>query len=116
MKLKIFTPKRCQKIRKHSISMLVAIGTIMSMTVPAFAAVSAGAFVSKATTVLRTVVVLIGAGLGIYGLIHLFEGYSSDNAAARSQGMKQLMGGIGIIICGVGLVPVLGDMMNGALS
>ena len=86
MKLKIFTPKRCQKIRKHSISMLVAIGTIMSMTLPAFAAgsINPGNFISTATTVLKSIVILIGAGLAVWGVVNLIEGYGNDNPGANA--------------------------------
>ena len=84
MKLKIFTPKRCQKIRKFSMSMIVAICTIMSMTTYAFAAVDAGAFISKATSVLKTLIILIGAGLGIWGIVNLLEGYGNDNPGANA--------------------------------
>lgn len=117
MKLKIFTPKRCQKIRKHSISMLVAIGTIMSMTLPAFAAgsINPGNFISTATTVLKSIVILIGAGLAVWGVVNLIEGYGNDNPGAKSQGMKQCMAGIGLILCGMVLIPVLGNMMSQAV-
>ena len=32
-----------------------------------------------------------GAGLAVWGVVNLLEGYGSDNAAAKSQGIKQLM-------------------------
>ena len=49
------------------------------------------AFFAAAITVLQTLVVAIGAGLGIWGVINLMEGYGNDNPGAKSQGMKQLM-------------------------
>ena len=49
------------------------------------------AFFSSAVTVLQTLVVAIGAGLGIWGVINLLEGYGNDNPGAKSQGMKHLM-------------------------
>ncbi len=49
------------------------------------------AFFSSAVTVLQTLVVALGAGLGIWGVINLMEGYGNDNPGAKSQGMKHLM-------------------------
>ncbi len=49
------------------------------------------AFFDSAVTVLQTLVVALGAGLGIWGAINLLEGYGNDNPGAKSQGMKQLM-------------------------
>ena len=53
------------------------------------------AFFNSAITVLQTLVVALGAGLGIWGAINLLEGYGNDNPGAKSQGMKQLMAGGG---------------------
>ena len=49
------------------------------------------AFFSSAVTVLQTLVIAIGAGLGIWGVINLLEGYGNDNPGAKSQGVKQLI-------------------------
>ncbi len=50
------------------------------------------AFFEQAITVLQTLVIALGAGLGVWGVINLLEGYGNDNPGAkRSQGMKQLM-------------------------
>lgn len=49
------------------------------------------AFFSSAVTVLQTLVIAIGAGLGIWGVINLLEGYGNDNPGAKSQGIKQVM-------------------------
>jgi len=49
------------------------------------------AFFNSAVTVLQTLVIALGAGLGIWGAINLLEGYGNDNPGAKSQGMKQLM-------------------------
>ena len=42
------------------------------------------AFFNSAVTVLQTLVIAIGAGLGICGVINLLEGYGNDNRATRS--------------------------------
>ena len=65
------------------------------------------AFFSSAVTVLQTLVIAIGAGLGIWGVINLLEGYGNDNPGAKSQGMKQLMAGGGMAALGLALVPLL---------
>ena len=49
------------------------------------------AFFQSAITILQTLVVAIGAGLGVWGAINLMEGYGNDNPGAKSQGIKQLM-------------------------
>ena len=43
-------------------------------------------FFNEAITVLQTLVVALGAGLGIWGAINLLEGYGHDNPGAKSQG------------------------------
>ena len=42
------------------------------------------AFFTSAITTLKTLVVAIGAGLGVWGAINLLEGYGNDNRATRS--------------------------------
>ena len=49
------------------------------------------AFFASAVTVLQTLVIAIGAGLGIWGVINLLEGYGNDNPGAKSQGIKHIM-------------------------
>lgn len=65
------------------------------------------AFFNSAVGVLQTLVVALGAGLGIWGVINLMEGYGNDNPGAKSQGMKQLMAGGGVALIGTVLVPLL---------
>ena len=38
------------------------------------------------------------------------EGYGSDNPGSKSQGMKQLMAGGGIILLGTTLIPLLSGL------
>ena len=40
------------------------------------------AFFNSAVTVLQTLVIALGAGLGIWGAINLLEGYGNDNHAS----------------------------------
>ena len=67
-------------------------------------------FFSSAVTILQTLVVAIGAGLGVWGVINFMEGYGNDNPGAKSQGMKQLMAGGGVILIGTQLIPLLGGL------
>ena len=68
------------------------------------------AFFQSAIGVLQTLVIALGAGLGIWGAINLMEGYGNDNPGAKSQGIKQLMAGGGVAAIGVTLVPLLGGL------
>ena len=70
------------------------------------------AFFAAAITVLQTLVVAIGAGLGIWGVINLLEGYGNDNPGAKSQGIKQLMAGRGVALIGTTLVPLLSGLFS----
>ena len=49
------------------------------------------AFFSSAIDTLQTLVIALGAGLGVWGVVNLLEGYVSDNPGSKSQGMKQFM-------------------------
>ena len=69
-------------------------------------------FFPQAIEVLKTLVIAIGAGLGVWGGISLLEGYGSDNPGARSQGIKQLMSGGGIILIGTTLIPLLKNLFG----
>ena len=68
------------------------------------------AFFTSAVTTLQTLVVALGAGLGVWGIVNLLEGYGSDNPGAKSQGMKQLMSGGGLILLGTTLIPLLSTL------
>lgn len=108
------------KFAKKAILFMVVSMIIMTVTaVTAFAAGGGGQvdtkdFIHNTIIVLRSLVSLIGAGLGIWGVVNLIEGYSGDNAAAKSQGIKQLMAGLALILVGIFVVPILEDMMTQA--
>ena len=70
------------------------------------------AFFEQAITVLQTLVIALGAGLGIWGVINLLEGYGNDNLGAKSQGMQQLMAGAGLAVVGMVLVPLLSGLFS----
>lgn len=65
------------------------------------------AFFQSAVDVLQTLITIIGVLLGLWGLVNLMEGYGADNPAAKSQGIKQLGSGVGVVIIGLVLVPLL---------
>ena len=69
-------------------------------------------FFASAITTLQTLVVALGAGLGVWGVVNLLEGYGSDNPGAKSQGMKQLMAGAGVAVVGMVLVPLLSGLFS----
>ena len=48
-------------------------------------------FFTEAVNVLKTLVIALGAGLAVWGVVNLLEGYGSDNPGSKSQGMKQFM-------------------------
>ena len=62
-------------------------------------------FFNSAVDVLQTLVIALGAGLGIWGAINLLEGYGNDNPGAKSQSMKQFMRNAGeqieYRVCGI---------------
>ena len=69
-------------------------------------------FFNSAVEVLQTLVVALGAGLGVWGVINLLEGYGNDNPGAKSQGIKQLMAGGGVALIGIALVPLLSGLFG----
>ena len=70
------------------------------------------AFFASAINILQTLVVAIGAGLAVWGVINLLEGYGNDNPGAKSQGIKQLMAGGGVVLIGTQLVPLLSGLFS----
>ncbi len=67
-------------------------------------------FFQSAIGTLQTLVTAIGAGLAVWGVINLLEGYGNDNPGAKSQGVKQLMAGGGIALIGTQLIPLLANL------
>ncbi len=72
------------------------------------------AFFTSAIGTLKVLVIALGAGLGVWGVINLMEGYGNDNRAtrAKSQGMKQLMAGGGVALIGMNLIPLLANLFS----
>ncbi len=70
------------------------------------------AFFTNSVTALKTVVTAIGAGVAVWGIINLLEGYGNDNPGAKSQGIKQLMAGGGIVIIAQTVIPQLSSLFS----
>ena len=70
------------------------------------------AFFTSAVGTLSTLVILMGAVLGVWGVVNLLEGYGNDNPGSKSQGMKQLMAGGGVALIGITLVPLLSGLFG----
>ena len=69
-----------------------------------------GGYGPSEVTVLQTLVVALGAGLAVWGVVNLMEGYGNDNPGAKSQGIKQLMAGGGVVLIGTTLIPLLSGL------
>lgn len=67
-------------------------------------------FFSESVNVLQTLVIALGAGLAVWGVVNLLEGYGNDNPGAKSQGIKQLMAGGGVVLIGTSLIPLLSGL------
>lgn len=69
-------------------------------------------FFNQAIDILKILVMALGAGLAVWGVINLLEGYGSDNPGAKSQGIKQLMAGGGVVLIGLQLIPLLSGLFS----
>ena len=69
-------------------------------------------FFNQAIDILKILVMALGAGLAVWGVINLLEGYGSDNPAAKSQGIKQLMAGGGVVLIGLQLIPLMSGLFS----
>ena len=69
-------------------------------------------FFNSAIDVLQTLVIALGAGLGVWGVVNMLEGYGNDNPGAKSQGIKQLLAGGGVALIGITLIPLLSGLFG----
>jgi protein-S-isoprenylcysteine O-methyltransferase Ste14 len=95
------------KASKIAKMMVLALTFMMVMPMQAHAA----DFISEAIDILGIVIIAIGGGLGIWGVVNLLEGYGNDNPGAKSQGIKQLMAGLGLILLGLFAIPQLETLL-----
>ena len=70
---------------------LLTIGKQYNNIIKSPAPIFGMAFFTSAIATLQTLVVALGAGLGVWGAINLLEGYGNDNPGAKSQGMKHVI-------------------------
>ena len=69
-------------------------------------------FFTQSVNELKNLVKAVCAGLGAWCDINLMEGYGNDNPGAKSQGIKQLMAGGGIVLIGLKLIPLLANVLK----
>ena len=69
-------------------------------------------FFTSTITALVTIVTALGAGVGVWGVVNLLEGYGGDNPSAKSQGIKPLVAGGGIIILAQTVLPQLSTLFG----
>ena len=69
-------------------------------------------FFNEAINLLKILVIALGAGLSVWGVINLLEGYGNDNPGAKSQGIKQLMAGGGVVRIGIQLISLLAGLFG----
>lgn len=69
-------------------------------------------FFTQSVSTLQVIVVAIGAVFGVWGVINLLEGYGNDNPGAKNQGIKQFVGGGGIILIATQVIPLLKNLFS----
>ena len=99
----IRTINRSRKAKKIIIMLAVMSAAAVFATVGAsalspFAPVVADTFTTNAKSKLVKIITMVGGGVGVWGVVNLLEGYGSDNPGAKSQGIKQVMAGAGLIL------------------
>ena len=67
-------------------------------------------FFTSAIDTLQTLVVALGAGLGVWGVVNLLEGYGFGQPRFQKPGREGLMAGGGIILLGTTLIPLLSGL------
>ena len=69
-------------------------------------------FFNNSIDTLQSLVVGLGAALGVWGVVNLLEGYGNDNPGAKSQGIKQFVAGGGVCLVGLAIIPLLKDLFT----
>ena len=70
------------------------------------------AFFASAVGALSKITIGVGAALGVWGGVNLMEGYGNDNPGAKSQGIKQLVAGGGVVVIGLTVIPLLANIFT----
>lgn len=95
---------------KEKVTFILNMLMLTSLSTPTYA--SASEVYSTAVDSLKIIVMAIGVSYGGWGVINLLEGYGNDNPGAKSQGIKQLMAGIGVALIGYTVIPKLNGMIT----
>lgn len=61
--------------------------------------------------IIENIIYLIGGGMIIVGLVHLFQGYGDNNAAQKQVGIALFVSGVGVAAVGFTLVPMLANII-----
>ncbi|WP_342755928.1 Maff2 family mobile element protein [Kineothrix sedimenti] len=69
-------------------------------------------FFTEVINVMKLLVCGFGAGMAVIGGINFASGHSQHNASKKEDGMGQLMGGGGIFLIGILLVPKLAEFFS----
>lgn len=72
-------------------------------------------FFATGTDIMRTLIILIGAGLVTWGIVNLIKGYIHNKDFYKSQGMKQFLAGFIMVLVASLLIPQLTNMMVNAV-
>ena len=102
------TARSATKNKRFIMTAVIAMLMMAGLPLQVYAA---DEFLTEAAGMLGNIVSLIGAGLGVWGIVNLVEGYGNDNPGSKSQGMKQLMAGVGLVLLGLALEPLLSMLM-----
>lgn len=121
---KISKTEKTEKVHKRAlrgkkaVMWAVTIFTVAAMSCfTCFAAgTSASTLIKKSCDILKVVVTAIGFALGVWGVINLMEAHSSNDPSAKNSGIKQFVGGLGIVIVGVALIPILQNYLTENLT
>jgi len=105
------------KQKRYAVLITSAV-TIVALTVRSFAtgAVDTSELFSAMQTALQAILSLIGAGVAVFGIVHLIESQSSHDPNQKSAGIKELAAGLGVIIVGNILIPVFINMAQSAMG
>lgn len=91
--------KRTKAVKKAFVTAVFA-GCLASLAAVGASAIGitpvTADFKGTAVSTLENVIRWVGAGVGVWGVVNLIEGYGNDNAGAKSQGVKQLAAGVAL--------------------
>jgi len=107
--------KNILKQRKYAVLITAAI-TLTVLTVQSYAVVGTDELFTGIETALQAILSIVGAGIAVFGAVHLIESQSSHDPTQRAAGIKELAAGLGVIIVGNIVVPVFIIMAQSAMG